>query len=145
MRLFLIVLLALFVPNAAVADGTLSDKTGVHRHTEAFMAQVIDNEIQAAYRQLRPHLGVAAEPYDQSATEAADYFERVNERVGAPLAASHVRTETIGDDFHRETWLQKFETAAIAWTFTFYRPRDAWKLVGVSYSTDIEPLYRRDQ
>ncbi|MDC0663699.1 hypothetical protein [Marinobacter sp. SS21] len=149
MRLFLTLSLTLILalPACALAanDAPLESQDALHTQTSAFMARVRANNIETAYQLLRPYLGVATAPYDQSARDAVDYFKRVTERVGQPLASSHVRTETIGNDFYRETWLQKFNTAAIAWSFTFYRPQDSWKLVGISHTTDIESLYHSDQ
>ncbi|MDX1458822.1 MAG: hypothetical protein R3276_14620 [Marinobacter sp.] len=144
LSLLLPLLFVLTATSLSATGDTLDNREALHTQTGAFMAQVRNNEIRAAYQLVRPYLGVATEPYDQSANEAVEYFKRVTERVGQPLAASHVKTEAIGNDFYRETWLQKFEAAAIAWTFTFYRPRADWKLVGVSYSTDIESLYSND-
>jgi len=55
-----------------------------------------------------------------------------------------VKRESIDDHFHRQSYLQTFESAALHWQFTFYRPADEWVLVGVSYSTNLDPLYQRD-
>lgn len=128
--------------HAAAAD-TLDSRSAVQQETGVFMDSIAEGKLQAAYQHLRPHLGVDTEPYDQSARDAADYFDQVADKAGKTVATSHVLTEVIADDFTRETWLQKFRSAAIAWQFTFYRPDDSgWKLVGVSYSTDIENLYQ---
>lgn len=120
----------------------LPDRQAVHTQTSDFMARVASNQVEAAYQQLRPFLGVASEPFDQSAREANAYFQMVTGQVGQPLASVHLHSDGIGEHFYRETWLQKFNTAAIAWTLTFYRPHDDWKLVGVSYSTDLDALYQ---
>jgi TnpA family transposase len=126
---------------AAAADG-LESRDDLLQQTSMFMDTVAKGDIQAAYRHLRPHLGVDNQPYDQSAKDAAGYFSQVKEQAGKTLNTSQVRTEVIANDFTRISWLQKFRSAAIAWEFTFYRPdADGWKLVGVSYSTDIEYLY----
>lgn len=143
MRLLLTLLLTLTTTVTLASSQGLDSEAEIHRNTDTFMAEVSNSKITAAYQHLRPYLGVDAEPYDQSASEATEYFKRVIDRVGQPLGYAHVETETIGEDFYRETWLQKFGAAAIAWTFTFYRPVDNWKVVGVSYTTDIEPLYRK--
>lgn len=136
---------ALISANAAAqspASQGLADRDAIHAQTAAFMARATDNQLEAAYQQLRPFLGVASEPFDQSASDASAYFQRVTTQVGQPLSGTHLRNEGIGEHFYRELWLQKFNAAAIAWTFTFYRPKDDWKLVGVSYSTDLESLYQ---
>lgn len=132
----------LLAADETAGSEALADRAAIHASIDAFMTEAAENRIAAAYQQLRPYLGVASAPYDQSATEASAYFQRVTEQVGQPLSNVHVRTEDIGEEFYRESWLQKFDAAAIAWTFTFYQPSAGWKLVGVSYSTDIEPLYR---
>ena len=125
------------------ANESLETREALLQQTDVFMEAVASGNVQAAYRQLRPYLGVDSEPYDQSAQDAADYFSKVKEQAGKTLGTSQVRTEVVADDFTRVSWLQKFRSAAIAWQFTFYRPdSDGWKLVGVSYSTDIEYLYR---
>ncbi len=127
---------------AAAADA-LGSREDLLQQTGVFMDSVASGDIQAAYRHLRPHLGVDSQPYDQSAKDAVGYFSQVADQAGKTLDTSQVRTEVIANDFTRISWLQKFRSAAIAWEFTFYRPdADGWKLVGVSYSTDIEYLYR---
>lgn len=135
-------LICTFSLHAAAADA-LDSREELLQQTSVFMDTVVKGDIQAAYRQLRPHLGVDNQPYDQSARDAADYFDQVQDQAGKTLDTSQVRTEVIANDFTRISWLQKFRSAAIAWEFTFYRPDDdGWKLVGVSYSTDIEYLYQ---
>lgn len=121
---------------------TLASPTAIDTSTRDFMTQVAAGQVSAAYQSLRPYLGVPAEPYDASASEARTYFGQVTERVGDTLAISAARREAIAEDFYRITWLQKFDTAAIAWTFTFYQPEEGYRLVGVSYSTELSELYQ---
>jgi hypothetical protein len=135
---------ALLVTLAApLTAQTLNNRAQTTEQTRAFMASSVAGDIRKAYQGLRPYLGVDATPYDKSAEEAAAYFRQVTEKVGKPIGSTHVKTETIANDFIRETWLQKFPAAAIAWHFTFYQPgENGWKLVGISYSTDISDLYQ---
>lgn len=126
-----------------LAAQTLESQAKVVEKTKSFMDEVVSGDVQQAYQSLRPYLGVGASPYDHSATEAVAYFQKVTEKAGKAITRSHVKTETIANDFIRETWLQKFAAAAIAWEFTFYQPNEnGWKLVGVSYSTNINNLYQ---
>ncbi|QSP94934.1 hypothetical protein LPB19_00460 [Marinobacter salinisoli] len=139
----LICLLCLLVAGPANAEQELPGRDDIRQQTGAFMDMVASGRILPAYQSLRPYLGVSADAYDQSGKEAAAYFQKVRNTAGDPVGASRVKAEVIADDFTRETWLQKFETAAIAWRFTFYQPAGSgWRLVGVSYSTDLEELYQ---
>ncbi|KEF30490.1 hypothetical protein D777_02432 [Marinobacter nitratireducens] len=135
--------LLLFPSSVALAADTLADRAEIDSKTAAFMATAQKGKIENAYQSLEPFLGVDAAPYQSSAKEAASYFTRVIESVGHPIGTAHVKTEVIGEHFTRQTWLQKFEAAAIAWRFTYYQPdSNGWKLVGVSYSTELESLYQ---
>ncbi|WP_166258047.1 hypothetical protein [Marinobacter salicampi] len=137
------VILAMGFSASLQAQDSLDTRDHIRMANQGFMTKAVKNDVRGAYQELRPLLGVAADPYDKSATEAVSYFERVNDTVGNAVGHSHVKTEVIGDDFTRETWLHKFDAAAIAWQFTYYQAEDdGWKLVGVSYSTEVEDLYQ---
>ena len=125
---------------AAHAD-TLSDPDSIEPKTRTFMQQVAKGRITEAYSGLASYLGVSREPFDASAREADIYFQKVFDRAGTTLGVDRVKREAIDDHFYRETWLQKFAEAAMAWQFTFYQADGDWKLVGISYTTDIESLY----
>lgn len=142
MRTLILVAAFLLAQSVWAESGSLATPSQVDASTSEFMAQVAKGDVSGAYQGLRAYLGVPAEPYDASAREADEYFDRVAAQVGDTLSVSAARREAIGEDFYRVTWLQKFETAAMAWTFTFYQPRDGYRLVGVSYSTELADLYR---
>ncbi|WP_148864097.1 hypothetical protein [Marinobacter fonticola] len=138
---YLLVSLLMSVLSLSANADTLPAPDSVEPKTRAFMQQVADGRVAEAYSGLAPYLGVSREPFDASAREADSYFRKVHDRAGKTLDTVRVRREAIDDHFYRETWLQKFSEAAMAWQFTFYRATDGWKLVGVSYTTDIESLY----
>lgn len=133
-------LLLLVLSTFAAAD-TLGDPEQIQPRTQAFMNQVASGEVAEAYSSLASYLGVPRAPFDASAKEADGYFQKVFDRAGKTVGTARVKQEAIGDVFYRETWLQKFAEAAMAWQFTFYQADEGWKLVGISYTTDIESLY----
>ncbi|WP_203143093.1 hypothetical protein [Marinobacter mangrovi] len=137
-RVASLLLFALTLPAAA---DTLASPDAIKTQTQAFMTQVKQGEVAEAYAGLAPYLGVPRKPFDASAKEADTYFQKVFDRAGRTVGTSRVKREAIADDFYRETWLQKFTEAAMAWQFTFYQADQGWKLVGISYTTDIESLY----
>ena len=136
------ILLMLAAMAAPVQAETLPSPVALGAQTGKFMEKVSEGDVDAAYKSIRPFLGVPVDAFDASADEASAYFTRVREKAGNTIGYTRVRDEAIGQEFHRVIWLQKFAAAAIAWTFTFYQPQDGWKLVGVSYSTTIDDLYR---
>lgn len=134
-----LIVLALTALNAH-ADA-LPDPDSIEPRTRTFMQQVATGKVTEAYGSLAPYLGVPQEPFDASAKEANTYFQKVFDRAGKTVDVAQVKREAIDDHFYRETWLQKFAEAAMAWQFTFYQANDGWRLVGISYTTDIESLY----
>lgn len=129
---------------AQAEDTALENREAVETHTDAFMDRLHDGRVLAAYRNMEDVLGVDADGFEEQGESARDFFRQVRERVGDPIAHDRVRAASIKNHFYRLDYLQKFEGAALAWEFTFYRPENKWLLVGVSYSTELDHLYETD-
>ncbi|WP_166263907.1 hypothetical protein [Marinobacter caseinilyticus] len=129
---------------AQESDPSLPTRQAMTDQTEAFMAKLAQTKTLQAYQSIRPYLGVSVSAFDQSAADAETYFQKVTDKAGHAVDYDQVLSESIGNHFHHVVWLQKFPAAAMAWTFTFYQPKEGWKLVGVSYSTELGALYRVD-
>ena len=123
------------------AEHGLATREAIAEKTNSFMERLDEGRVLAAYKTMKAVLGVDADPFMNDAEKARKFFAQVRERVGEP---TRVKRESIDDHFHRQSYLQKFESAALHWQFTFYRPADDWVLVGVSYSTELDPLYQPD-
>ncbi|WP_097458782.1 hypothetical protein [Mangrovitalea sediminis] len=133
--------LFLLAPLLARADSLESPKMA-DKAVATFMQQADQGQVDQAYVGLHPYLGVDADAYNQAAKKAVSYFKEVFDKVGKPLGDLVVRREHIGNSFYRISVLQKYQSAAFEWQFTFYQPKQGWHLVGVSYSTDIDDLYQ---
>ena len=140
----LLTVLLIFIPLTALADEPrgLDHRDAVLEASEQFMNHLQEDRVLTAYETLAPILGVDAAPYERSAEEAHQFFGQVYQQIGEPLSWAQVLEEYIDDHFLRLTFLQKFESAAFAWEMTFYRPDTHWRLVGISYTTDLDRLYR---
>lgn len=125
-------------------QGGLATRDAISEKTAGFMERLDEGRVLAAYKDMKAVLGVDTKPFMEDAEKARKFFGQVRKRVGEPLGATRVKRESIDDHFHRQSYLQKFESAALHWQFTFYKPENQWVLVGVSYSTNLEPLYQRD-
>lgn len=53
--------------------------------------------------------------------------QRATANIGKPVGVELIRTETFGDSLVRFVYLQKFETGACVWKFSFYRNGSGWK------------------
>lgn len=53
-----------------------------------------------------------------------------------------VKTQTIGSSLVRLIYLEHRAGGAVAWRFTLYRPRNEWRLIGMTWDSNIESLFR---
>ena len=65
----------------------------------------------------------------------------VQQRFGKPTGMEFVQEEKIGKSFVRYYYLHKFENHAIYWKFTYYKPRDEWKVNSITFRDDLESLF----
>ena len=124
MRYLALALASLFLlPLYAHAD-TLKNHAAIDQAVQQFMTKADSGNLQKAYNNLRDYLGVSGNAYDKAGKKAVAYFQQVFQEVGKPLTAVLIRREAIGKQFYRVTMLQKYDSAAFAWQFTFYPPHD---------------------
>lgn len=142
MRYFAIFLAGLLLwPMAALAD-SLPSHQAADQAAEHFMELADQGKLGDAYAYFRNYLGVDAAAYEKSGKKAEAYFKQVFQNAGSPIGAVLVDRQAIGHQLYRVTMLQKYGSAAIAWQFTFYQPKQGWLLVDISSSTNINDLFR---
>ena len=125
---------------------SLTNREDIRQQTGAFMDMIASGRTIAAYNSVRPVLAGHSDDHDNAAKEAATYLQQLRQSIGEPVGSSRVQTEIIADDFTRETWLQKFESAALAWQFTYYQASgNGWQLMEIRYSTNLDDLYRTSE
>ena len=65
----------------------------------------------------------------------------VQQRFGKPTGMEFIKEERLGKSFVRFYYLHKFENHAIYWKFTYYKPKDKWKVNGITFRDDLEFLF----
>jgi hypothetical protein len=63
------------------------------------------------------------------------------ESLGEPCGFELVGAQGVGSSMRGYTYLCKYEDGRMRWRFNFYRPKDEWKLEGVSFDSDDNALY----
>lgn len=136
----------LVTASISTSADSIANREDIRQQTGAFMDMIASGRIIAAYNSVRPVLAGPSDSHENAAKEAATYLQQLRQSIGEPVGSSRVQTEIIADDFTRETWLQKFESAAIAWQFTYYRAGgNGWQLTNIRYSTNLDNLYRTSE
>lgn len=60
---------------------------------------------------------------------------------GEPLGIELVSCDEVGSFLRRYTYVCKYQRARISYTFTFYKPADAWRFDGYHFETDDNALF----
>ena len=65
----------------------------------------------------------------------------VQQRFGKPTGTEFIKEERLGTSFVRFYYLHKFENHAIYWKFTFYKPKNEWKINSITFKDNLEILF----
>lgn len=100
------------------------------------MNQVKQNDMDAAYATLMPHLTWAqGVEHLLSARDQAKKMREALSHHDAPMGEiEFLNRETVGHSLVRFVYLEKWERTAMVWKFTFYRGREGWTLYAVDWS-----------
>ncbi len=136
----MMLMLMLFAITAKAA--TLNETSQVTQLTTEFMKELQAGNTPGAYAAVTKYLGVDAQQFEAYGRTAHDYMSKVNKEIGPAISFDLLANEAVKQHLLRQTYLLKYEEAALVWRFTFYNSGKGWRLVGVDYSTDVEQLYQ---
>jgi len=105
------------------------------------MSTLLKGNTEQAYKDIIPTAGEEKERFTQQGMSVSTYMTKVREQIGEPVSFDLITTQSIKDHFFKQKYLLKFDNAAIVWEINYYQPREGWKLVDITYNTDIEALF----
>jgi hypothetical protein len=77
-------------------------------------------------------------------TIKTQWAEIIKKSYGEPISIELSKVEKIEDSFIRYSYLHKFQKTVLVWVIVFYKPEETWMVHGLSYSGNIEQLYKLD-
>ena len=78
---------------------------------------------------------------DGLANQINTQWSIVQQRFGKPTGIEFIKEERLGKSFVRYYYLHKFENHAIYWKFTYYRPKNEWKINGITFEDNLDSLF----
>jgi len=135
-----ITIFILFLAQAVYAEGlkeisetkSLSDKIMQHFLKEEFTKGL---DIAKVYWPLPPV------KIDSLANQINTQWTIVRQRFGNQSGMELIKQEKVGKSFIRYYYLHKFDNHAIYWRFTYYKPKNEWKINGITYKDDLDFLF----
>ena len=115
------------------------------RATETLSKTVADliavGRIDDAYGHLRTYWPIPKHEIDTLIYTVKWQRPAIAARFGKSLSMERAGTQVLGDSFVRYVFLEKYERHAIAWAFTFYRPRDSWVVNSAIYTDEFSAMF----
>lgn len=137
---WLILLLALFA-NSLQAK-VLEDTDKADKVSDHFMSQIAQGEVSAAFSLIGVYLGVDAAGFEERGKKAEMSLSQLNKTLGKPLSYALLEKQAVGNHFYKIIYLLKYESAALVWEINYYQPQEGWKLVDITFNTDINALFK---
>jgi hypothetical protein len=135
-----IVVLILLVSGIAYAN----DLNTVEQ-TKELSDRIIDHFLKAEFQKglelAKIHWPIPAVEVDALANQIKTQWPIVDQRFGKPTGKEFVKQERIGNSFIRYFYLHKFDNHSIYWRFTFYKPKNTWKINSIQFLDDLDALF----
>lgn len=143
MKLKIFFTLCLFLGLSSLANAkTLENTDKVDKVSDHFMSQILSGEVASAYSLIAAYLGVDAASFEERSKKTELNLSQLNTKLGKPLSVALLEKKSVSDHFYKTIYLLKYETAALIWELNYYQPTEGWKLVDISYNTDINSLFK---
>lgn len=144
LSLALIFTISLFASATSLAK-SLPNTQKIVQESDLFMSNLASDDAETAINLISVYLGIDADQFNQRAQKIVSDMKRINASAGKPLAFAKLDEQSIGDHFFKVRYLLKYQQAAIVWEINFYQPESGWRLVDISFNTDIDALFKEQK
>lgn len=140
----LVLATSLFVGNLLVADDVPAESIASLREmTDAAMEAIRKDDVPGFVDALAGLAGWNDEQRLKNLQKIAESRGVLRATLGpGEDRVEFVKTQTIGRSFVRLIYLEHHAGGAVAWRFTLYRPRNEWRLIGMTWDGNIELLFQ---
>ena len=105
------------------------------------MSQLVAGDFDSAYSFMSSYIGVNPQKFEERGKKTAQTLKQINQSQGKPLSFVHLKNQSVDEHFYKISYLLKYQAAALIWELNYYQPERGWKLVDISYNTDINALF----
>lgn len=140
MRVLLTVLILLLFVQSVNAEG-LKSEAETRAISDKIMQHFIKEDFKTGLDLAKKHWPLPEVEIEGLGVTIKTQWATVRNRFGNPTGTEFVRQQKIGKSFIRYYYLHKFENHALFWRFTFYKPKNMWKINGITYKDDLDFLF----
>lgn len=126
----------------AKTDKTLSSIDETKALSDAAMGDAVAGRYRAAFNRFRPYWPLSSKEIDSAVAKVETGMGNIQKRFGTPLGFSFIERKMTRDFIVRYIYVQKYQNALVRWSFTYYKPKSQWHVLGVSFDDDYEALLK---
>jgi hypothetical protein len=138
------VLIASFCMCATVHAAGLETESQVEDAVEASMESLKRWTIAEFVDSLRPIWNKPDAEINALKIQIEPQRTAAHKRFGNTLGVQFVDLENVEDTLIQVHYIEKFEKAAMRWTFNFYKPMENWYLTSFVWDQNIDVLFDND-
>ena len=139
MRAWIIVLMIIVTQSASAAS--LKDISETKSVSNKIMQHFLKAEFVEGLDMAKAYWPLPPVEIDGLANKINTQWGLVQQRFGRPTGIEFIQEERLGKSFVRFYYLHKFENHAIYWKFTYYKPKNEWKINGITFQDNLEFLF----
>ena len=137
-----LLLVSLFTFTLLSQAKTLENQDKIDKVSDFFMSQVLSGDVSAAFSLISAYLGTDASSFEERGKKAELSLGQLSKNLGKPLSYALLDKQSVCEHFYKTTYLLKYESAALVWELNYYQPQQGWKLVDISFNTNIDSLFK---
>jgi hypothetical protein len=141
-KIFLALLISVCSLNAFAAK-TLPDVAATKAFTDGVVALIAKGNLESSYTLLGGYWALPEAEFKKMVSDSQQQRIPMAQRYGKVIGAEYLKSETVGQSFVRHIYLEKLDTHAVRWIFTFYKPNDVWILNAVLWDDQVYALFNQ--
>ncbi len=139
---FLFFVAALFFTSNLFAFQAFQSKEQMRELSNQFMAAIVALDVQGGFKLLQPYFRTSSpEEFAKLQIQTISQLDAYADKFGFPIGFEFIKEEKIGDFLIRYTYLEKYETSLLRWTFVFYKPKGEWLFNSLSWDENLQPVF----
>lgn len=100
------------------------------------------NKIKEAYELFLPYWPLPESEITALINQTKSQWGTVQSRFGENAGFEFIETQRVGKSFIRHLYIQKFMNHSIRWQFTFYKPKNKWRVNGLVFDDQVGELFK---
>src|SRR5262249_20756469 len=109
--------------------------------TDTFLRTLVNGRTYDAFQMIKSVIPDAESDVDATRQTTEQLLDQVRQTFGKPIDVELLDTKTLGSSFIRYDYLLKLERSALHCRAIFYRPRNTWIPVTITFEQDLRQVF----